>query len=85
MAKLPFHLKMLISNSLPDAVPPKIEKAETPEALAVRIRAAAKALNAAIADGVAAGLDSELDLLCRETIGKPDSQIVIVRSIGKLL
>ena len=69
----------------PDAVPPKIEKAETPEALAARIRAAAKDLNAAIADGVVAGLDTELDLLDLQTIGKPDSQTVIVRSIGKLL
>ena len=63
----------------------EIEKAETPEALAARIRAAAKDLNAAIADGVAAGLHTELNLLDLQTIGKPDSQTVIVHSIGHLL
>ena len=69
----------------PNAAPPKIEHHETPEVLAARIRAATKNLNAAIYDGVAAGLDTELDLLYRQTIGNPDSQIVVVRSIGKLL
>ena len=63
----------------------EIEKAETPEALAARIRAAAKDLNAAIADGVAAGLDTELLLLEHRTLGKPDAPTVLVRSIGKLL
>lgn len=69
----------------PGAVSQKIERHETPEVLAARIRAAVKDLNGAIADGVAAGLSAELDLLDLQTIGKPDSQTVIVHSIGKLL
>lgn len=64
---------------------PKVKQHANQEVLAAWIRAAAEELNAAIHDGVAAGLETQLLLLDRQMIGSPDQQIVLVRTIGKLL